>query len=214
MALGSLLLGKRYTIWDHASALLLCLGLIGFTLSKNADDADHSLEASTVSASGIALLLFAVCCDAVQVLLQEKLLRDEQHYTPMHVMAQTNGLGFLAVVASITCTSSKIDASTEVVPILALPFTQLFLYGMTSWFGVACFLALARSYGGTAAVVAANSRKFFSIVLSFIIFPKPCSFAQIMSGMCVIVGVIIHIHRKYFAHVSQLDAVRLVKKSI
>ena len=64
MALGALLLRKRYTLADQLAALLLCAGLVGFTL------ADHGGGTGTGKGSsplGVGVLLFAVSCDAVQV---------------------------------------------------------------------------------------------------------------------------------------------------
>ncbi len=204
MALGALLLGKRYSVWDHVCAVLLCCGLVGFTLADATEAADaSSSDAATSGTSllGVALLLLAVCCDAVQVLLQERLLRDEPHYTPMHVMVQTNGLGLLAVLAALVASGGSADVASD-----SLPWMRLVLYGATSWFGVSCFLALARTFGGTAAVVASNSRKLFSIVLSFLVFPKPCSSMQLVSGLSVLSGVSIHVYRKNVARLPSSAA--------
>ena len=46
------------------------------------------------------------------------------------------------------------------------------LYGATSWVGVCCFIALTRTWGGTGAVLTANTRKLLSVALSFALFPK------------------------------------------
>jgi len=135
-------------------------------------------EKST-SLVGFALLFFAVCCDAVQVLMQERLMKSEPKLTPMHVMAYTNGLAFAGVAAAIFATGEA-DALPP-----GIPWKRLMFYGATSWVGVCCFIALARSHGGTAAVVATNSRKLLSIVLSFLVFPKPLTGAMLLSGMYV-----------------------------
>lgn len=218
MALGSLLLHKSYTVWDHAAALLLCCGLVGFTLASHgsaAREPSGGEEEQQTSWVGLALLMLAVCCDAVQVLLQERMMRSHPLLTPMHVMLFTNGaaapprgqsgaprlalltlpsplpgIAFAAVVAAIAFTG-EVDA----VPV-GLPWGRLLLYGASSWIGVCCFLALTRSHGGTAAVVATNSRKLVSICLSFIVFPKPVSGMMFLSGASVVSGVAIHATRK------------------
>jgi len=193
MALGSLLLHKSYTVWDHAAALLLCCGLVGFTLASHgsaAREPSGGEEEQQTSWVGLALLMLAVCCDAVQVLLQERMMRSHPLLTPMHVMLFTNGIAFAAVVAAIAFTG-EVDA----VPV-GLPWGRLLLYGASSWIGVCCFLALTRSHGGTAAVVATNSRKLVSICLSFVVFPKPVSGMMLLSGASVVSGVAIHATRK------------------
>lgn len=191
MALGSLLLSKAYSLWDHVAAVLLCCGLVGFTLaSHDAPVGGEVVPEKSTSLLGIALLFFAVCCDAVQVIMQERLVKAEPRLTPMHVMVYTNGLAFLAVAGSILVTgeASRIPEG--------LPWGRLLLYGSTSWIGVCCFIALAQSHGGTAAVVATNSRKLLSIILSFLVFPKPLTSTMLLSGVCVCSGVVVHAYRK------------------
>ena len=187
MALGSLMLRKRYTLADQAAAVLLCVGLVGFTLS------DHSggKGGSSSSPIGVGMLLFAVSCDSIQVLLSERMLRAAPHLTPMHVMLYTNGFAFLAVLGAIVATGE-----TKQIPAEGLPWAQLLLYGACSWVGVCCFVGLTRSWGATAAVVATNSRKLLTIVLSFILFPKPINASIVGSGLAVVGGVLLHTYAK------------------
>ncbi|KAL3902632.1 MAG: hypothetical protein SGPRY_011986 [Prymnesium sp.] len=91
MAIGALILNKHYSLSDCFAALLLCIGLVGFTLT----DSGATVNGAASSPIGVALLMFAVTCDSLQVLLQEKTMRGWAHLTPMHVMAHTNGFAFL-----------------------------------------------------------------------------------------------------------------------
>lgn len=61
MAVGSMLLQKRFSLHDQAAAILLCLGLVGFSLA----DAAPSTSGRVSSPLGLGLLLFAVSCDSV-----------------------------------------------------------------------------------------------------------------------------------------------------
>jgi len=112
MALGTLLLRKRYSFYDQLAALLLCAGLVGFTLAEQPGGAGGGSGAGTPPSSplGVGLLLFAVSCDAVQVLESERMLRAAPHLSPMHVMLYTNGFAFLAVAAALFCASGELDA--------------------------------------------------------------------------------------------------------
>ena len=169
MALGSFLLKRRYNVYDQLAALCLCGGLVGFTLGDRLGGGDVPARAAAPSSPfGVLILLFAVSCDAVQVLLSERMLRGAPHLTPMHVMLYTNGFAFFAVVAGIWLTGehAHVQGST-------LPWVRLIVYGSCSWVGVCCFIALTRSWGATAAVVMTNVRKLVSVVLSFVLFPKP-----------------------------------------
>lgn len=189
MALGSLLLRKRYRRSDQLAAVLLCAGLVGFTF------ADRGSKSSTGGAGsspiGVGVLLFAVSCDAVQVLLSERMLRASPHLTPSHVMLYTNGFAFLAVLAGMLA-SDELAAAPE-----RIPWGRLILYGLCSWVGVCCFIGITRSWGATAAVVATNGRKLLSVVLSFIIFPKPFGVGFLFSGLCIVAGVYVHQKAKH-----------------
>uniref|UniRef100_A0A7S4AZS3 Sugar phosphate transporter domain-containing protein n=1 Tax=Chrysotila carterae TaxID=13221 RepID=A0A7S4AZS3_CHRCT len=182
MSLGRFVLGKTYSLADHIAALLLCAGLVGFTL---ADRMPGKVEKQT-SPIGVGLLFFAVCCDAVQVLLQERMMRADRYLTPMHVMLYTNGLAFIPVFCGIFLTGE-----VNVIP-ASLPWWKLVCYGGTSWVGVCCFIALTRTWGGTGAVLTTNSRKLLTIIFSFIFFPKPWNPGLLVSAGTILAGVGLH----------------------
>lgn len=191
MALGSLLLRKRYSRYDQLAALLLCAGLVGFTLADRAAKGGGGGAGAPSSPLGVGVLLFAVSCDAVQVLLSERMLRDAPHLTPNHVMMHTNGFAFLAVVAALFATGEAARVPWE-----RVPWVRLLVYGACSWVGVTCFISLTRCWGATAAVVATNARKLLTVVFSFVLFPKPFSASFALSGLAVVAGVAVHSHAR------------------
>ena len=183
MALGAVLLRKRYSRADQLAAILLCAGLVGFTLSGSSAPA---VGGEPSSPCGVVVLLFAVSCDAVQVLLSERMLRDAPHLTPNHVMLHTNGFAFLAVLCGVAGSGELARARS-----VEIPWLTLVLYGACSWIGVSCFVGLTRAHGATAAVVATNGRKLLTVVLSFALFPKPLGTGFVLSGFAVVAGVYI-----------------------
>lgn len=187
MALGAMLLRKRYSRFDQLSAVLLCAGLVGFTLSESSGKGGGHPS----SPVGVGVLLFAVSCDAVQVLLSERMLRSAVHLTPNHVMLYTNGFAFVAVIVAMLATDELARAPAQ------LPYGRLVLYGACSWVGVTCFIALTRCWGATAAVVATNARKLLTICLSFVLFPKPFSTQFALSGVAIVAGVAVHAYSKH-----------------
>ena len=140
-------------------------------------------------------------CLPHQVLLSERMLRASPHLTPMHVMLYTNGFAFFAVVAAILSTGEH-----TLVPPAELPWARLTLYGTCSWVGVCCFIGLTRSWGATAAVVATNSRKLLTIVLSVLLFPKPFKASFAFSGLAIVGGVLLHTYAKQpHGHKAQVE---------
>lgn len=191
MVLGSSVIGKTYSAADHLAAALLCLGLVGFTLASHDSEGGASSSIWSSSPLGVGLLFFAVCCDAVQVLLQEKLMRADAQLTPMHVMLHTNGMAFFAVASGFVITGEA-----QRLPVGGAPLLDLYLYGFSSWVGVCCFIALTRTWGGTAAVVTTNSRKLLTIIFSFVFFPKPLGSGLFFSGVTVMSGIALHAYSR------------------
>jgi len=121
MALGSLLLRKRYSTHDQLAALLLCAALVGFSFSSRGSATASGGKPS--SPLGVGVLLFATACDAVQVLLSERMLKASPHLTPYHVMLYTNGFAFFAVLSGIMY-MGELERAPD-----SLPWMQLVLYG-------------------------------------------------------------------------------------
>ena len=194
MCISGLLLRKRYSRLDHIAAALLCASIVGLTLAERppeataeaGTEAEHALS----SPIGVCLLLFAVSCDAVQVLLSERLLRDHAELTPHHVMLHTNGLAFIATLAGLLLTGEL-----EMAP-AALPWRALILCGLTSWVGVYCFISLTRAWGGAAAVVTTSVRKILTVALSFMLFPKPFGATSAAAVGVAVAGLGLHAYGK------------------
>lgn len=188
MVLGSLLLGRRYSTADCLAAVLLCVGLVGFTLGPSLADASGDPGGKGSSPMGIALLVFAVSCDAVQILLSERMLRSNPHMTPMHVNLYTNSFAFVGVFGALVASGelSKAPAS--------IPWATLSTSGALSWVSVCCFIQLTRSHTGTAAVITTNVRKLLTIVLSFLLFPKELPPGFLLSSGAVVSGVAVRFY--------------------
>ena len=206
MALGALLLGKRYSRHDQSAALLLCAALVGFSFAGRGAKSSTGEKGS--SPIGVGVLLFATGCDAVQVLMSERMLKAAPHLTPYHVMLYTNGFAFLAVLAGILATDELGSARAD----LSIPWVRLMVYGTCSWFGVCCFISLTRQCGATAAVVATNARKLLTVALSFVLFPKPFSIGFAVSGLAAMGGVYLHSRGKALKRAADAASASTVKK--
>ena len=120
-----------------------------------------------------------------------QLLRADTQLTPMHAMLHTNGMAFFAVASGFFITGEA-----QRMPPGGAPILELYLYGFSSWVGVCCFIALTRTWGGTAAVVTTNSRKLLTIIFSFMFFPKPLGSGLFFSGVTVMTGIALHAYSR------------------
>ena len=77
--------GKKYTAYEYASAILLCIGAIGFCISptdlKGDENSEENAEDATEDVTlgshwiGISLLATSVVCDALVPNIQQQLMK-------------------------------------------------------------------------------------------------------------------------------------------
>lgn len=69
-----------------------------------------------------------------------------------------------------------------------------------AYLAVTCHMTLVHELGAVAAVVVGNARKALTIVLSFILFPKPFSIFYIIGVLLVFGSAILHVVMKEEKH--------------
>lgn len=59
------------------------------------------------------------------------------------------------------------------------------LYTVVAFLAISAHMQMVRSFGGIATVFVGNARKALTIVLSFLLFPKPNSYLYVIGGVLV-----------------------------
>ena len=59
------------------------------------------------------------------------------------------------------------------------------MYTIVAFLAISSHMQMVRSFGGIAAVFIGNARKALTIVLSFVLFPKPNSYLYVLGGILV-----------------------------
>lgn len=116
-------------------------------------------------------MLASLFCDAMHSTTQEKLLKDLN--TPMsEVMVYSNlwSAGMALVVNVMTGELWPAVAFCQANPLAYVVFAAR---SVVVYCGVLCFVAIIKRFGGVRAVTVTTIRKILSVVMSFIIFPKP-----------------------------------------
>ena len=198
MLIGVLILRKRYTGRDYLAAVLLCAGVVGVTFANSSLMASAPIDAdASHQALGIALTCASVVFDAVSPVLQEMLLRD-WGVPPPDLMHASNGLAFLGISAmwlwsrewqALGVFAASFDGGA---PRLLL---ILMLYGLCSYFGIAFLLFLIRAWGSAIGVAVTTLRKIVTIAISFVAFPKECTWGFALSGLAVLASIAVAAHR-------------------
>lgn len=182
----------RYGMDDYVAALFMCVGL---ALLSAADLAAHSERAT--QASGIMLLIVAVCSDAVIPNLQEKLLRGLK--LPLGSMVVLSNAGSFLVVLAFVAATGELGAAVAYLRVRRDTALLLLAQGLVGYAGLRCYLNVIRGLSGVAGVLATSARKIVTLVLSFVLFKKPFtgSHATALAVLAVGVGLAIRAkHRK------------------
>ncbi|KAL7535606.1 hypothetical protein ACHAXR_006604, partial [Thalassiosira sp. AJA248-18] len=248
---GNIIKKRKYGVWEYSSALLLCLGAVGFCMSpkdfvsEDNDDGYKAPEQEFVKGQmdlgghwiGISLLVTSVFCDALVPNLQQQLMsgtsssggtasdpslplknsegEDELemksliddkggkqtqaiHQQPKHtegmssqaLMVNTNSIGFALLLLSTIFSRSFLPIMSFIIThphFLLLHLTV----GMGLGTAVLAYTELIRRSGPAVAVAVATLRKVVTVVLSYIIFPKPMTSTHVMSAGLVMGGLLV-----------------------
>jgi len=239
--------GKKYTAYEYASAVLLCIGAIGFCISptdlKDNDNSQENTEDATEDVTlgshwiGISLLATSVVCDALVPNIQQQLMKgttvrrvrpqslpstkdsdvddsdeeiekemknlidtDDLHaanqkqketksdgISSQALLVNTNSIGFTLLVLSTIVGRSFLSIFSYLVihPHFLILHVSV---GMGLGTAVLAYTELIRRSGPAVAVAVATLRKVVTILLSYIIFPKPMTGLHAISAGLVVLG--------------------------
>ncbi|CAG7828442.1 unnamed protein product, partial [Allacma fusca] len=186
---GSVLIqGKKYRLLDYLAALIMCLGLIWFTLA----DTQVSPVFDTI---GLAMISSALLCDAIIGNVQEQAMRMHKASNAEIVLySYAIGIGYIFFYLII---------SGELLPAYNVSSKHVmetygygFIFSLTGYVGIQIVLQLVRTSGAFAAVTVTTCRKAVTIILSFLIFSKPFTFQYVYSGLLVVFGIYINLFSK------------------
>jgi solute carrier family 35 (adenosine 3'-phospho 5'-phosphosulfate transporter), member B3 len=213
MLVASIMQRKIYTYTEYAAAMFLCIGAAGYAYGGASSSA-----AGHDTSYGIVLLVVSVFCDAIVPNVQKRLLSkansgSNQQGLPKlsvdsdtkdsavstnHVggvsadelMVNTNtvGFGILLFYMIITGHMQEFLATCTIQPILLL---FLLTVGTCLSVAVYAYTRLIQESGSVFAVSVATLRKVATVVLSFVLFPKPLRFIHIGSGFLVLGGILL-----------------------
>jgi adenosine 3'-phospho 5'-phosphosulfate transporter B3 len=158
--------GRSYGRREYLAALALCVGVATFSISPSHMDAPSQLVAL-----GIVMLLLAVLGD-VAALNTQQWLMQRCDVPPMSLMLRQNFTSFLLTLSVLLGTSGPTDFRAALVE-----EPQVLLYA--AGFGVLTSVAvwanthLLHEAGSVTQVALSTGRKGVTVLLSYLLFPKP-----------------------------------------
>lgn len=185
---GIFIQNKVYSLLDFACAALMSVGLILFTL------ADVQVSPS-FSTTGLLIISLALCADAAIGNVQEKYMKT-YNCTNTEMIFFSYSIGSIYLIA-LTLVSGELVAGTKYA--FEHPYET---YGMgvllsiTGYLGVEYVLLLVRHFGALIAVAVTTFRKAFTMILSFVLFPKPFTWYYVFSSLLVFLGGFLNVYSK------------------
>jgi len=181
MLLATLLNQKNFTRLEYLAAGSICVGLILYSFSD-------SQESAKWSPFGILLVILSICADSALPNTQESLFR--MGATRSEVTYYTNVL----VLASMTVTVMGSGDLMGVVRFVGerpgvIPY--LGLYIGVSYLAITTHMNSIRVFSAVPTVLLGTARKAMTIVVSFLVFPKPVGVGHAVGTIAVLGGLTI-----------------------
>jgi len=128
------------------------------------------------------LVCVSVCADAFLPNFQERVF--DQGSSRIEVTYYTNMLCLFFMTITFTISN---DIPTAFAYAAANPYAMflMIVYTFLAYVAITFHMALVKEFGGIVTVLVGNTRKAVTIVLSFVLFPKPLSIFYFFGGMLV-----------------------------
>jgi adenosine 3'-phospho 5'-phosphosulfate transporter B3 len=135
-----------------------------------------------LAVAGIILVCISVIADAFLPNFQERVF--DQGSSRLEVTFFTNILCLGAMTVGFTASG---DLPAALSYALANPYalSLMAVYTFLAYIAITFHMALVKEFGGIVTVLVGNARKAMTIVLSFILFPKPTSYLYAVGGFLV-----------------------------
>lgn len=180
--------GKRYGRVEYLAAALLCGGAAGYSYGTGNKTSSGAARDSSMQLWGIALLVTSIFCDAIVPNYQKLLMTNG--VPAGQLMINVNVVGALGIFGYMLLTGQLMDVieACQTHPRLLIYLTCVGV-GMSS--AVWAYTKLIQATTSVVAVTVATLRKVATIILSYVLFPKPILTIHIFSSLLVFAGMIL-----------------------
>lgn len=191
---GILIQRKRYGPLDFGAALVMCLGLIFFTLAD-------SKVSPNFDFMGVVMISIALVADAIIGNVQEKTMK-QYHAGNAEVIFFSYGIGFIYLLFGLAVTGYLLPGVTFFAENPGQKYGSALIYSLSGYSGMQIVLTFVRRFGAFVTVTVTSFRKVLTITLSFVLFSKPFTMQYVYSGALVLLGIYFNLLSKNYRHVD------------
>lgn len=172
---------------EYVSATLLITGISVFMLANKA--ASPKFDSLSLAIGGFALLV-----DSLVGNNQEKMMKHE-NVSATEVVHYMNvfGFGYCAVYVLLSGNIFKSIEFCSTVPTIYIPMV---LCGALSYFALSFITTIVQEFGTVVCVMTTSCRKVFTVVLSYIFFPKVLVFNHFVGGAIMTLAISVEVYVK------------------
>lgn len=202
---------SKFSTVDYISAALLCAGAAGFAwnsgkvnnsnspdsldsvgkektdvrIESDNDNDDLENESKTAAFIGVTLLIISVFADAFLSNTQQYLMRKGM--SAHDLMIQINTIGATVLFLALVATGELAALIDYCLSHISLVY-YIALGASCTGVGIFSYMLLIRDAGSVIAVTVATLRKVFTVMISFLLFPKSFTIRHLFSSMAVFIG--------------------------
>jgi adenosine 3'-phospho 5'-phosphosulfate transporter B3 len=193
MIVGSWIIKRRYNLLDYTASILLVMGLVVlFMANHQSTHIEWTLTMAEIT--GIIMIICALMSDAVTSNIQEKILKnDGRSATELIFFGHLLGAMMLIFVCIVTD-----QLFSAILYCYHHPYLILLMLGYSTltYMGVQFVHTMTKLFGILVTLTVTSSRKVATVMLSFIIFPKPLTLSHLIAMILVFGGIFLRIYNK------------------
>lgn len=180
-------LQKRYSLLEYLSGTLLITGISVFMLAN---------KASSPKFDSLSLLIgfCALLVDSLVGNNQEKMMKHEG-VSAVEVVHYMNLVGF-SYCSVFVLVSGNIFKSIEYCATVPNIYIPLVLCGTLSYFALSFITTIVQEFGTVVCVMTTSCRKVFTVVLSYIFFPKQLVLNHFIGGFIMTIAISVEAYVK------------------
>ena len=196
MALGVCVTGRRHSVCEYIAAFIMCAGLMTVTLADVTTHVTMDVKGhgETTAYIGPLLLAISALLDSIVPNLQESIF-TQTNARAVDTMFLSNHFMFV-ILTAITLISGELSTAWTYCVEHKQVFGILALQSTSAYFGLRCYLTIIKSHGSVGGVLLANARKVVTILVSFLLFSKPCKPMHLAGFAVIFVGVYLGVAAK------------------